>query len=130
MIRQLVWSRVSQRRKPVLEIRCVCPALYRVLWMPPDHSVLLIGWGLRAAKVEKCLFVHLLRPVQSLGCTSWFYGRKRWYEGKALSAAVSIAGPSINNLQTQAKEPCEGSRSLCSERLARMRHSGNSICLV
>ena len=46
-------------------------------------------------------------------------------KGKALNAAEGTAGPSINNLQTQASEPSEGSSSFSIECLACRRHSGH-----
>lgn len=50
--------------------------------------------------------------------------------GKTLNAAITIAGPSINNLQTQASKPSKGSSGPSIECLAHMRHSGNYISLV
>lgn len=57
-------------------------------------------------------------------------GKEMATEGQTLNAAVRIAGPSINNLQTQASEPSKGGSSPNIECLARMRHSANYISLV
>lgn len=56
-------------------------------------------------------------------------GKEMATEGKALNAAVGVAGPSINNLQTQAREPSAGSSSPSIEHLAPVRHSGRDISL-
>lgn len=57
-------------------------------------------------------------------------GKEMATEGQRLNAAVYIADPSINKLQTQASEPSKGGGSPSIECLARMRHSGNYISLV
>lgn len=103
MIRQLEGSGVSQRRKLVSEVSCACPALHEFsAWLlTPWCPRFLESVCSQVAKEFPCAS-HLDFPGLRMHKLV-LLEKETALEGKALNAAVGIAGPSINNLQTRLK---------------------------